>query len=81
MSATASMPQADPAIIERALNLLFRPDDVIEIRALSLRGLVASAIAEHMPDERYAALMEEQAHEKRIMREWVEMNDERRDAS
>ena len=38
MSATAPIPQADAAIIAQTLNLLFTPDDVIEIRALSLRN-------------------------------------------
>ena len=38
MSAPAPIPQADGAIIAQTLNLLFAPDDVIEIRALSLRG-------------------------------------------
>lgn len=38
MSAPAPLPQADAAIIAQTLNLLFTPDDVIEVRALSLRN-------------------------------------------
>lgn len=38
MSAFAPIPQADATIIAQTLNLLFAPDDVIEIRSLSLRG-------------------------------------------
>ena len=34
----APIPQADAAIIAQTLNLLFTPDAVIEIRALSLRN-------------------------------------------
>ena len=35
---SALLPQADAAIIAQALRILFTPDDVIEVRALSLRG-------------------------------------------
>ena len=38
MSAPTPIPQADAAIIAQTLNLLFTPDDLIELRALSLRG-------------------------------------------